>query len=783
MRVLKEVFPRHWARQSLQTKLLLPMLGLMLLALLGSVLAFVISTVLTQEQLLRQQTMVEAQDVAEALKRRVDSVDTGARLLAEDPQALAVINESGEAARQDLNSRAVVVRNRFDLDLIQIYDREGRPRTNLMLSALYRESTMVGRVASAEVAVLVPVGEHLLLLRRQPMPDGAGTVLVGIDLATELRRIIASHRLLSDVGLRLEGVSVATRDDFPFDVKSGHQQDLYAQHRPIILGNTQMDLTLIRPITDIQRVAVTGLTVMVVSTVLTTLLLVVLSVLTTRAIAQPIQRLSDAAETVAEGDLTAEVSLAALDNPLRVGQADEIGLLAKDFNGMVRELRDLYANLEAKVTARTKELAMAADLARAVSSSLDPGEVLHQSVVLIRGQLHFDHVLVFLVHPDANVAVLAEAADRAGTLLKEQGYRLPLARRSMVGVAVSTQRPRIIQDLARSSLHLHVPLLPDTGSATALPLAVQENVLGVLYIHTDQRHQFTADLIDLLMVLADQVAVGLHNAQLYTQQRKTAEHLAEVDRLKTEFLANMSHELRTPLNSIIGFSKLLLKELEGPINETQAQELQIIYDSGKHLLSVINDVLDVSKINAGKLRLHLEEVDVAESAEAMIETVEGLLENKPIELQLDIGPELPPVRADRRRIRQILLNLLSNAAKFTDEGNVTLRLRKTESYDPRAECLDPYLEISVIDTGIGIPEDRQDDIFEEFTQVDGSSSRRASGTGLGLPLTKKLVELHGGKIWVESALEKGSTFTVLLPLSAEKIEISSLKAPQGVKNA
>jgi signal transduction histidine kinase/HAMP domain-containing protein len=751
----------------------------MFLALLGSVFAFVFSTLLTQEQLLKQQIEAEAQDITEALTLRLNNVHTGARILAEDPEILAVINESGEAALQKLNSRAVVVRNRLNLDLVQIYDGENKPRTNLMLSALYRESMMLERIPIGDTAVVIPAGERLLLLRREPMAENGGTVIVGIDLATELGRIVTTHRLLSEVGLSLDEFGVATRNDFPFDVKEGHQRDVYVWRNSIALGTNQMRLILVRPITEIQRIASTGLIVMISSTLLTTLLLIVLSALTARAIAQPIQQLSRAAGTVAGGDLTAEVSLAGISNPLHMGRGDEIGLLARDFNRMIHELRDLYANLEAKVSARTSELALAAELARAVSSSLDPKEVLTQSALLIHRRLTFDHVLVFSVQPGANVLMLTEAADRAGKLLIEQGYRLPLAKHSMVGAAAATRQPQMTQDLTQSKLHRRVSLLPDTGSAAALPIAVQDTVLGVLYVHANQRHHFTQEQIDLLMALADQIAVGLHNARLYTQQRETAEHLAEVDRLKTEFLANMSHELRTPLNSIIGFSKLLLKELEGPINEAQAQELQIIHDSGQHLLSVINDVLDVSKINAGKLRLRLEKTDVATVAEAMIETIEGYLEDKPITLKLDIAPDILPIHADQRRVRQILLNLLSNAAKFTDEGTVTLRLRQTDAYDAQTQNLEPFVEISVIDTGIGIPEDRQDDIFEEFMQVDGSSTRRAGGTGLGLPLTKKLVELHGGRIWVESVPGKGSTFTVLLPLVTEIVEF----AETGVNHA
>lgn|GEM_PF-1802180 len=774
LRFVKALFTGEQTSRSLQLKLLLPLLVLMAVALLGGVLAFSVGLTLIQEQLLRQQAAIEARDVAEALALRLDNVNTGAQLLAEDPEILEAVNEDGEEALRILNRRAVVLRERFDFDLIQIYDRQGTPRVNLMLSELYRESTMLEEVAVVDKAVILPVEGRLLMLRRLPMVEDAGTVLVGIDLATELRRITAAHRLLSELGVRMGDVGVATQADFPFEEKAGYRRDTYIQHEVIPVSTVPLHLTLVRPIGDIRQVAMAGLTVMVSSILLTTLLLSALNVVAAQAIIRPVHKLSEAAEAVSGGDLTVEVTLDELGNLLNVGHGDdEIALLARDFNSMVRQIRDLYANLEAKVEARTAELALAAELARAVSSSLDPEEVLRRSATLIHGRLQFDHLLIFLLRPEAHLLVLAEAADLLGASLKEQGYRLPVTRRSIVSVAATTHRPCIVQDLVREMSYLRISLLPSTGSAAAFPLMIQDTALGVLYIHVNRRGHFTPERVELLMGLAGQIAVGLHNAQLYSQQRETAERLAEVDRLKTEFIANMSHELRTPLNSIIGFSKLLLKEVEGPLNSAQAQELHIIHKAGQHLLSMINDVLDFSKVNAGKMQLHFEAVDMAVIAREALKTIDPLVENKPIELRLELAPDLPLVRADPRRAQQILLNLLSNAAKFTKQGSITVRLRTMSLYDPHRGHFLPYLEISVNDTGIGIPEDRQDDIFEAFTQVDSSTARKVGGTGLGLPLTKKLVELHGGKIWVESSVGKGTTFTVLLSPHEEGARVSS----------
>jgi len=229
----------------------------------------------------------------------------------------------------------------------------------------------------------------------------------------------------------------------------------------------------------------------------------------------------------------------------------------------------------------------------------------------------------------------------------------------------------------------------------------------------------------------------------------------------------MSHELRTPLNSIIGFSRVILKGIDGPITDQQRQDLEAIFNSGQHLLGLINDILDISKIEAGKMELSFEPTDLQEIIRGVMSTAIALVKDKPIELQQSVPADLPTIIADSRRVRQVLLNLVSNAAKFTDQGFIRVEARVEGD----------FVTISVSDSGIGIPPEKLPHIFEAFTQVDASPSRKYGGTGLGLTISKSFVELHGGRIWVESEVGKGSRFTFTLPIQGP----SQVRAEAGPK--
>jgi signal transduction histidine kinase/ActR/RegA family two-component response regulator len=294
-----------------------------------------------------------------------------------------------------------------------------------------------------------------------------------------------------------------------------------------------------------------------------------------------------------------------------------------------------------------------------------------------------------------------------------------------------------------------------TNSYIGVPLMSRDEVIGVLSVQSRRPDAYSEEDLRLLETVATQASTAIENARAYERLAQTAEELREIDRFKTQFLANMSHELRTPLNSIIGFSRVMLKGIDGPLTELQSADLQSIHSSGQHLLSLINSILDMSKIEAGKMELAIEDIDLQPVFDAVIDTTKALIKDRPVELHIIVPEDLPTVRADAQRVRQVLLNLMSNAAKFTDEGQITLS----------AEAGPDTVTISVADTGIGIDPEAQKRLFIPFQQVDGSMTRRAGGTGLGLAISRSFVEMQGGEIWVESEPSRGSTFSFTLPIS------------------
>jgi signal transduction histidine kinase len=250
--------------------------------------------------------------------------------------------------------------------------------------------------------------------------------------------------------------------------------------------------------------------------------------------------------------------------------------------------------------------------------------------------------------------------------------------------------------------------------------------------------------------------------------------LTEVNRLKSHFLANMSHELRTPLNSIIGYTDMLSEGVYGELNEKQRDRLDRVRRNGQHLLQLINDILDLSKIEAGRMELDIEAVSLHDIVNQCMGTFEPLAQKKNLELVREMPDDLPMIMADRGRATQVLMNLISNAVKFTSDGKVTIRIQPFTTSQLAAMPVQlredehgPWMLVKVEDTGIGISPEDQMIIFDEFRQADGSPSRKYEGTGLGLAITRKLVELMHGYIWLTSAPGQGSTFHILLPLLAE----------------
>jgi signal transduction histidine kinase/ActR/RegA family two-component response regulator len=358
--------------------------------------------------------------------------------------------------------------------------------------------------------------------------------------------------------------------------------------------------------------------------------------------------------------------------------------------------------------------------------------------------------------------------------MKRIGHFLAVGSKSIIGYVTHSGQPLVINDVSQDPIHRPNPLLPETRAETGIPLKIGQTVIGALDVQANQVNGFSPDDVSVLQILADQLAIAVENARSYELSLSAVDEMRKADQLKSQFLANMSHELRTPLNSIIGFSRVILKGIDGPITDLQQQDLTAIYNSGQHLLNLINDILDLSKIEAGKMELNFEEnVNIPDLINSVMSTVTGLIKDKPIRLVRDIASDIPAIRADPLKVRQVMLNLLSNASKFTEQGSITIKAGVQIGPAGQTEVI-----ISVIDTGPGIAQEDRKKLFQPFSQVDPSATRKTGGSGLGLSISRHLVEMHGGRISVESEVGTGSTFYFTLPVTIKgKPKTGELKQP------
>ena len=295
-------------------------------------------------------------------------------------------------------------------------------------------------------------------------------------------------------------------------------------------------------------------------------------------------------------------------------------------------------------------------------------------------------------------------------------------------------------------------------SILVIPLLRPNKIVGALVVRRRKPGEFDKQVVDLMETFAAQSVLAIQNAKLFREIEEKGRELEAASRHKSQFLANMSHELRTPLNSVLGFTELLVDGIYGELPDKAKTTVARVQANGRHLLGLINDVLDLSKIEAGQLTLTLEDYSVGQIVRSTVTAVEPLARAKGLELSTTVAENLPIGRGDERRLTQVLLNLAGNAVKFTETGAV----------DILAGAADGHFEIAVRDTGPGIAAKDQALIFEEFQQVDSSSTRQKGGTGLGLAISKRIVEMHGGTIDVESVLGSGSTFRLKIPIRVKE---------------
>jgi len=421
-----------------------------------------------------------------------------------------------------------------------------------------------------------------------------------------------------------------------------------------------------------------------------------------------------------------------------------------------------------------EQLRTAAEVAESLKTLLDSEALLAEIVQLIQRRFGLYHVHLYLYDNLRDALVVRAGSGEVGERLVRAGHAIPLSasQSSIVAYAAAHEDVVRVDDVRGDARFLPNALLPETRSELALPLMVREDLVGVLDVQDNRPGRFSESELDTFRILAGQIAIALDNARVFEELKTVADRLKEVDRLKSEFLANMSHELRTPLNSIIGYAELILMGINGELDHESQQDVQAIYDNGQQLLALINDLLDLAKIEAGRMRLEVDDVLVGPLLDEVRTGNAGLLLKKPIEMTIEVESSLPAIRCDRLRVQQILNNLVSNAVKFTEEGHVWLRAFRDGD----------TIAIQVEDTGVGINPEDIGTVFEKFRQVDGSFTRRARGTGLGLAITHHLVKLHDGRIDVASALGKGTTFTVRLPIHPYTVDPVLLSLGHGVRH-
>ncbi|HLO33822.1 MAG TPA: PAS domain S-box protein [Anaerolineales bacterium] len=421
---------------------------------------------------------------------------------------------------------------------------------------------------------------------------------------------------------------------------------------------------------------------------------------------------------------------------------------------------------EASIAKRAAELQTVAEVSTTTATTLEPDRLLQAVVDLTKEQFGLYHAHIYLMNEAWNTLLLAAGAGEVGRKLVAEEHAIPMSLEpSLVARSARERKTIIVNDVNSEAGFLPNPLLPETCAEMAVPMIVGDKVLGIFDVQSNNTAGFSDEDANIYITLAAQVGVALQNARLYAEQTATLNQLRELDKLKSSFLANMSHELRTPLNSILGFTDVIMEGLDGPLTEHMDSDLRLIQKNGQHLLHLINDVLDMAKIEAGRMNLNPEVFRVQEVLFEVTSITSTLAHDK--NLLLLIGEHSDrevEIYADRTRLRQVMINLVNNAIKFTDKGEIALNVSPMDG----ARVL-----ISVKDTGIGIPPEKLEAIFQEFTQVDASSTRKTGGTGLGLPISRRLVEMHGGRVWAESTgiPGEGSTFLVELPLEARITEV------------
>jgi signal transduction histidine kinase len=483
---------------------------------------------------------------------------------------------------------------------------------------------------------------------------------------------------------------------------------------------------------------------------------VLASLFVARRVVRPVRILREGVERIGTGDLGYRLEL-------KTG--DEIEVLAAEFNKMTTQLQESYANLEQKVEERTRELTESLEQQTATGEILGVIASSHSDL-----QPVYDTILGNITRLcESNIAALflydgeclATAASYGTTHEFDQHLSRSRPRPShetTTRLAALERRTVHVADLLSDPTFSPKPLelyqKENVRTVISVPMLREDTLVGVITTWRREIKPFSEKQIALLKTFADQAVIAIENVRLFQEIQDKNELLEAANHHKSQFLANVSHELRTPLNSIIGFTRIVLRRTGDQIPDLQKENLQKVLISSEHLLNLINGLLDLAKIEAGRMEAYIETFKLDEILRVATTTVEPMIKNGRVRLVTEIAPDIPPLKTDRDKLKQSVLNLLSNAVKFTEHGEIKVAAWRENG----------SLKLTVSDTGIGMKKEALDLIFEEFRQADMSSTRRYGGTGLGLAIVRRFINLMGGEIAVESQVGKGSKFTITLPM-------------------
>ena len=630
---------------------------------------------------------------------------------------------------------------------------------------------------------------------------------VDTETITSFGEALLQQDSLAFVEILSEGQAVAVRSrpqlrgrDFPFFAGSSaflvKTADIVHQGKKIGTVRLAVSREGVRQAILLKVVGILALTVLIIAAISATSM-----VITRRYVARPLAALQRSAGLIAGGNL---------DAPIDMTHQDEVGHLARDLDAMRGSLKalmeerrqnevrldDANRTLEQKVEERTsalqsktheltravEELQALGEVGRAVSSTLDLETVL---TIIVRHAVQItgtDGGAIYEYDAPTQTFHLRVAHQMEAELIDALRAHPPRLGEGTVGRAAATRLPVQIPDIHEEGTYdTRLSDLfgrDDFRARLAVPLIREDEIIGALVVRRRSPGAFSSELSDLLQTFATQSVLAIQNARLFREIEKKGRELEAASRLKSQFLANMSHELRTPLNAIIGVTEMLREDAADLDREDQIEPLERVVRAARHLLALINDILDLSKIEAGKMELHLESFPLAPLIEDVGKTIAPLAAKNSNELVVNCPTAIGSMHADQTRIRQALLNLASNASKFTERGTVTITAQRS------TEAGRDWIMIAVTDTGIGLTREQMERLFQDFVQADASTTRKYGGTGLGLAISRRFCQMMGGDIGVESELGHGSTFTIRLPahVGAAQPVAAPQSAPPGVSS-